>query len=201
MRKLVAAAFVSLDGVIQAPGGPEEDPADAFAMGGWTAPFWDEDTNPFDDVFSQSYDLLLGRKTYDIFAGYWPKPPHDQNPIGVAFNRVTKYVATSSPDTLDWANSVALSGDVPGRIAELKQADGPMLLTQGSSILLHALLAHDLIDELRLMIFPVVLGRGKRWFDDASHPSAFALERSHTSRTGVITGVYRRNGDIQTGSF
>ena len=201
MRRLVAAAFVSLDGVMQAPGGPEEDPTEDFALGGWTAPFWDEETTPFDDVFSQSYDLLLGRKTYDIFAGYWPRPPNDQTPIGEAFNRVTKYVVTSSPDTLQWANSVAIGGDVIGRIRTLKEGDGPMLLTQGSSVLLHALLAHDLIDELRLMIFPVVLGTGKRWFGAGSHPSAFALERRHTSRTGVVTGVYRRNGDIQTGSF
>lgn len=201
MRKLVAAAFVSLDGVMQAPGGPEEDPSEAFAFGGWTAPFWDEATTPFADVFNQTYDLLLGRKTYDIFAGYWPKPPNDQTPIGAAFNRVTKYVATSSPETLDWTNSVALTGDVPGRIADLKRGDGPMLLTQGSSVLLHALLASDLIDELRLMVFPVVLGRGKRWFDTGSRPSAFALETTQTSNTGVVTGVYRRNGEIQTGSF
>lgn len=201
MRKLIAAAFISLDGVMQAPGGPEEDTSDRFAFGGWTAPFWDEATVPFDGVFEQDYDLLLGRRTYDIFAGYWPKPPNDQTPIGAAFNRVTKYVATSAPDTLDWANSVALTGNVSARIADLKRSDGPVLLTQGSSLLLHSLLAEDLIDELRLMTFPVVLGHGKRWFDDSSRPSGFALEKSHTSATGVVTGVYRRDGEIRTGSF
>ena len=126
MRKLIAAAFVSLDGVMQAPGGPEEDPSGGFAFGGWTAPFWTEESNPFMGVFDQAsdhpFDLLLGRKTYDIFAGYWPV--HQEHPIGPLFNRVNKYVVTSTPDTLDWINSVGLSGDVPALIAELKQRIG-----------------------------------------------------------------------------
>lgn len=203
MRKLIAAAFVSLDGVMQAPGGPEEDPSDRFALGGWTAPFWDETTNPFMGVFDQPsdhpFDLLLGRKTYDIFAGYWPE--HQEHPIGPLFNRVTKYVATSAPDTLKWANSVGLSGDVPAGIARLKQGDGPDLLTQGSSVLLHTLLAQDLVDELRLMTFPVVLGEGKRWFDAGSRPARFTLERSETSATGVTSSLYRRAGEIRTGTI
>lgn len=203
MRKLIAAAFVSLDGVMQAPGGPEEDSSEHFALGGWTAPFWDEATNPFMGVFDQpadhSFDLLLGRKTYDIFAGYWPE--HQEHPIGPLFNRVTKYVATATPDTLTWVNSVGLSGDVPAKVAALKQGDGPDLLTQGSSVLLHSLLAHDLIDELRLMIFPVVLGAGKRWFDASSRPARFTLAQSETSATGVTSVLYRRAGAVRTGTI
>ena len=200
MRKLVAAAFVSLDGVMQAPGGPDEDPAQGFTFGGWTVPHWDEALTPFMDVFSQPFDLLLGRRTYDIFAAHWPRTP-DDDPIGALFNRVTKYVATSSPDTLAWANSRAIAGDIPAGIAALKQGDGPVLLTQGSAVLLHALLAHDLVDELRLMVFPVLLGCGKRWFDDTSRAGAFALETSATSATGVVSSVYRRDGPVTTGSF
>jgi len=202
MRKLIAAAFVSLDGVMQAPGGPEEDPSGGFAFGGWTAPFWTGDVDPFMGVFGQAsehpFDLLLGRRTYDIFAGYWPV--HQEHPIGPLFNRVIKYVATSTPDTLEWVNSVGLSGDVPARVAELKHGDGPELLTQGSSVLLHALLAHDLIDELRLMTFPVVLGGGKRWFDGLSRPGGFVLERSETTTGGVISSLYRRAGEVKTGT-
>jgi dihydrofolate reductase len=199
MRKLVVAAFVSLDGVMQAPGGQEEDPSGGFAFGGWTAPFWDGSFTPFMDVFGQPFDLLLGRKTYDIFAAYWPV--HQEIPIGPLFNRVAKYVATSAPDSLEWVNSVGLSGDVPGEVARLKQGDGPDLLTQGSSVLLHSLFANDLVDELRLMTFPVVLGRGKRWFADGSRPAGFVLDRTTTSPNGVISSLYRRSGDIRTGTI
>ncbi|CAN5327488.1 dihydrofolate reductase family protein [soil metagenome] len=203
MRKLIAAAFVSMDGVMQAPGGPEEDPSEKFALGGWTAPFWAEDTNPFMGVFEQSsdhpFDLLLGRKTYDIFAAYWPV--HQEIPIGPLFDRVTKYVATSAPKSLGWQNSVALSGDVPAEIAKLKQGDGPDLLTQGSSVLLHALFQHDLVDELRLMTFPVVLGRGKRWFDEGAAPAGFVLDKTLTFSTGVTSSLYRRAGEVRTGTI
>lgn len=200
MRKLIVAAFTSLDGVMQAPGGPTEDPSGGFAFGGWTFPYWDEAMNPFMDVFDQPFDLLLGRRTYDIFAGHWPRMPED-DPIGAVFNRVTKYVATSSPDTLDWANSVALTGDVPASVAALKQGDGPPLLTQGSSVLIHALLEHGLIDELRLMTFPVLLGQGKRWFDSAARPGDLTLQQSAVSPTGVVMAVYRPAGEVRTGSF
>lgn len=203
MRKLIAAAFIGLDGVMQAPGGPEEDPSENFAFGGWTAPFWAEDTDPFMGVFDHPsdhpFDLLLGRKTYDIFAAYWPV--HQEHPIGPLFDRVTKYVATSTPDTLGWQNSVGLSGDVAAEIAKLKQGDGPDLLTQGSSVLLHTLLANDLIDELRLMTFPVVLGRGKRWFDEGAAPTGFVLEKTLTYSTGVTSSLYRRAGAVRTGTI
>lgn len=200
MRKLVAAAFVSLDGVMQAPGGPDEDTSGGFSLGGWVAPYWDDSVEAFLDMFDQPFELLLGRRTYDNFAAHWPRVPAD-DPIGAVFNRVTKYVVTSSPDTLTWANSVALDDDPIARITALKDGDGPTLLTQGSSVLLHALLEHDLIDELRLMTFPVILGRGKTWFGNGSQPASFIAERNETSKTGVTLGVYRRGGDVQTGSF
>lgn len=203
MRKLVVAAFTSLDGVIQAPGGPDEDVDDGFRFGGWVQPFFTEDMSPFMGVFDEPtdepFDLLMGRRTYDVFAAYWPH--HQEHPIGPLFDRVTKYVATSRPESLDWVNSRDLTADVPAEIARLKQGEGPILLTQGSSVLVHQLLAHDLVDELRLMTFPVVLGAGKRWFDSAAQPAAYVCEEQSLSATGVISALYRRAGLVQTGSF
>ena len=201
MRKIVAGAFVSLDGVMQAPGGPEEDPTDGFEQGGWTVPYWDEPMGQFmDECFSQPFDLLLGRKTYEIFAAHWPFVGED-DPIGKAFNGVTKYVATSSTAPLSWRNSVALKGDVAAEVSRLKQGDGPMLLTQGSSVLLQTLLAHDLIDELRLLTFPLVLGRGKRLFGQGTKAGALKLAENRVSTTGVTMSVYARAGAVKTGSF
>jgi dihydrofolate reductase len=201
MRKLVAAAFVSLDGVMQAPGGPEEDPTGGFTQGGWTVNYWDEPMGAFMGcMFSDPFDLLLGRKTYEIFAAHWPFMS-DDDPIAGTFNKVTKYVATSSTIPLTWANSVALRGDVAGEIAKLKQQSGPTLLTQGSSGLLQTLLKHDLIDEFRLLTFPLVLGPGKRLFGQGAKPNALALTSTSVSTTGVIMSVYQRAGDIKTGSF
>lgn len=203
MRKLVVAAFTSLDGVIQGPGGPDEDVSGGFALGGWVAPFFTDETSPFMGVFDEPlvepFDLLLGRRTYDIFASYWPH--HQEHPIGPLFDRVTKYVATSRPESLDWVNSVDLTADVPAEIARLKAGDGPMLLTQGSSILVHQLFRHGLVDELRLMTFPVVLGQGKRWFDGEAFPSSFALEQHSLTSTGVISTLYRPTGPVQTGGL
>jgi dihydrofolate reductase len=201
MRKIVTCAFVSLDGVMQAPGGPLEDPTGGFAHGGWTVPYWDDAMGQFmGAVFSQPFDLLLGRRTYEIFAAHWPFVGAD-DPIGPLFNRVTKYVATSSPEPLGWMNSVALQGDVAAEIARLKQGDGPMLLTQGSSVLLQTLLAHDLIDEFRLLTFPVILGCGKRLLGGTSSPGALKLTSHAVSTTGVIMGVYERAGAVVTGTF
>ena len=201
MRKIVAGAFVSLDGIMQAPGGPGEDPTGGFRHGGWTVPYWDEPMGRFmDDCFSQPFDLLLGRKTYEIFAAHWPFVAED-DPIGRTFNEVTKYVATSSTAPLGWRNSVALQGDVATAVARLKQGDGPMLLTQGSSVLLQTLLAHDLVDEFRLLIFPVLLGRGKRLFDQDTRDGALKLAESSVSTTGVTMNVYVRSGNVTTGSF
>lgn len=201
MRKIVAGAFVSLDGIMQAPGGPEEDPAGKFRHGGWTVPHWDEPMGRFmDECFSQPFDLLLGRRTYEIFAAHWPFVGGD-DPIGRTFNQVTKYVATSSTAPLEWRNSVALQGDVATAVTTLKQGDGPMLLTQGSSVLLKTLLAHDLIDEFRLLTFPVLLGRGKRLFGQDTRDGALKLVESSVSTTGVTMSVYARSGSVTTGSF
>ena len=201
MRKVVTAAFVSLDGVMQAPGGPPEDPTGGFTLGGWTVTYWDEPMGQFmGELFSESFDLLLGRKTYDIFAAHWPFVDAS-DPIAESFNRVTKYVATSSSEPLTWTNSVALRGDVAGEIARLKQEDGPTLLTQGSSVLLQTLLAHDLIDEFRLLTFPLVLGPGKRLFGRGTKPGALKLVSTAVSTTGVIMSVYHPAGMIRTGSF
>ncbi|WP_422036272.1 dihydrofolate reductase family protein [Reyranella sp.] len=201
MRKIAAGAFVSLDGVMQAPGGPEEDPTGGFEHGGWTVPYWDEPMGQFMDAcFSKPFDLLLGRRTYEIFAAHWPFVG-DDDPIGRVFNEVTKYVATSSTSPLTWNNSVALTGDVVAEIARLKQGTGPVLLTQGSSVLLQTLLAHDLIDELRLLTFPLVLGHGKKLFGPGSKAGALKLAESSVSTTGVTMGVYARAGAVTTGTF
>jgi len=201
MRKLVAAAFVSLDGVMQAPGAPQEDPTGGFTLGGWTVNYWDEPMGQFmGGIFTDPFELLLGRKTYEIFAAHWPFVEKD-DPIGQVFNAVTKYVATSSTEPLDWENSIALRGDVAAEIARLKQEDGPALLTQGSSGLLQTLLAHDLIDEFRLQTFPLVLGPGKRLFGQGAKPEALKLTANSVSTTGVIMSVYERAGAIKTGTF
>ena len=200
MRKVVAAAFMSLDGVIQAPGGPTEDPTRGFAQGGWTVNYWDDAMGQYmGESFSKPFDLLLGRKTYEIFAAHWPYVGPD-DPTGQLFDRVTKYVATSSSEPLTWVNSVVLH-DVPAGIAALKQTDGPDLLTQGSSVLLQTLLEHDLIDEFRLLIFPLVLGPGKRLFGQGARPAALKLAATTVSSTGVIMTTYVRAGAIVSGSF
>ena len=200
MRKINASTFISLDGVMQAPGGPEEDPTGKFKFGGWTVPFWDDASGAvMGEILSKPYDLLLGRKTYDIFAAYWPH--HNDNPIGEQFNAVTKYVATSSPTTLTWQNSKPLGSDVTASLRDLKKQDGPDFLIQGSSVLFRSLLASDLIDKITLLTYPVILGHGKRLFDDAALPSSFKLANSQASSTGVIMATYERAGDVKTGSF
>jgi dihydrofolate reductase len=201
MRKLIAAAFVSLDGVMQGPGGPPEDPTGGFTHGGWTVNYWDEPMGLFmGEMFASPFDLLLGRKTYEIFAAHWPFVGAD-DPTAASFNAVTKYVATSSSEPLTWTKSVALRGDVAAQIGRLKQEDGPNLLTQGSSVLLQTLLTHDLIDEFRLLVFPLLLGPGKRLFGQGTRPSALKLTATSTSKTGVVMSVYERAGAINTGSF
>ena len=201
MRKVVAAAFVSLDGVMQAPGGPPEDPTSGFTHGGWTVNYWDGPMGEFmGGMFTTPFDLLLGRKTYEIFAAHWPFVGKD-DPIGESFNRVTKYVATTSTAPLAWQNSVNLGGDVVAEISRLKQTDGPMLLTQGSSVLLQTLLAHDLVDEFRLLTFPLVLGPGKRLFGKGAKPGALKLTETKVSSTGVIMSVYHPAGAVQVGTF
>lgn len=201
MRKLVAAAFVSLDGVMQAPGGPKEDADGGFALGGWTFHHWDEVMGgAMDETFSAPFDLVLGRRTYDIFAAHWPRVPAD-DPLGQVFNRVTKHVATHRPDSLSWQNTAWLGQDVAAAMRDLKAGDGPDLLLQGSSDLIQQLLSADLIDTFRLLIFPVVLGGGKRLFGPGAIPAGLRLTNSQVSTTGVLVATYERAGDVTTGSF
>jgi dihydrofolate reductase len=199
MRKVVAGAFVSLDGVMQAPGAPEEDPSGGFAFGGWVFPHWDPVIgDEMGRSFAEPFDLLLGRRTYEIFAAHWP---YTEEEPAALFNGATKYVATSSTEPLAWQNSVRLEGDVPAAVARLKQEDGPTLLTQGSSVLVRSLLAAGLVDELNLRVFPVLLGRGKKLIGEDVLPGEWELVSSRTSSTGVILCSYRPKGPVRTGSF
>lgn len=197
MRKLTGAIFISLDGVIQAPGGPEEDPTGDFRLGGWVQPYWGD--SPFDDIIMGEYDLLLGKRTYDIFSAYWPY--NQDNPIGERFQRINKYVLTHSDEPLEWDNSQRLSGDTADAVAELKQSEGRDLLIQGSSTLYVPLLAAGLIDRLVVLTFPVILGRGKRIFDGSQQPGALKLGGHYVSDTGVVIAIYEPAGEVRTGSF
>ncbi|TCR70185.1 dihydrofolate reductase family protein [Bosea sp. BK604] len=200
MRKVVAATFLSLDGVMQAPGGPEEDVAGGFSHGGWTFHYWDEVMGEaMGKAFETPFDLLLGRRTYEIFAAHWPHAGAE-DPIAKVFNQVTKYVATSSNAPLTWQNSVALR-DPAAEVAKLKRQDGPNLLIQGSSVLIQTLLKDDLIDEIDVMVFPLILGKGKRMFGEGAIPAALKLVDSKASSTGVVMNRYRREGELKTGSF
>jgi dihydrofolate reductase len=199
MRKVLATAFISLDGVMQAPGGPEEDPTGGFRFGGWTAPYWDDAIGQvMGGIFSVPYELLLGRKTYEIFNAHWPHAKDD--PFADALNNVRKYVATTSKAPLTWKNSIAIH-DVPTDIARLKQEDGPTLMTQGSSDLIQTLLKHDLIDRFTLLIYPVVLGKGKRLFGTGTMPGTLKLVESKASPSGVVINTYERAGEVKVGSF
>jgi len=199
MRKLTGAVFVSLDGVMQAPGGPEEDPTSDFRFGGWVQPFWTENMGPFEDVIMGEYDLLLGKRTYDIFAAFWPYNQDD--PIGAKFQRINKYVLTHSDEPLSWEHSQKLTGDAAEAVAELKRSDGRDLLIQGSSTLYVPLLAAGLIDRLILMTFPVLLGEGKRIFDGSQTPGALKLVDHFVSDKGVVFATYEPAGEVPTGSF
>ena len=199
MRKLTGAVFVSLDGVMQAPGGPEEDPTSDFRLGGWVQPLWDEDMGPFEQLIMGEYDLLLGKRTYDIFSAYWPY--NQDNPIGEKFQRIDKYVLTHSDEPLEWENSHKLSGDTAAAVAELKKSDGRDLLIQGSSMLYPPLLSARLIDRLVLMTFPVLLGHGKRIFDGSEKPGALKLVDQFVSSTGVVLTAYEPAGEVKTGTF
>lgn len=200
MRKLTGAVFMSLDGVMQAPGGPEEDPSGVFMLGGWSFSFWDESMeHPFGKIIEAEYDLLLGKRTYDIFAAYWPY--NRDNPVGERFQRINKYVLTHSNEPLGWDNSQKLSGDTANAVGELKKSEGRDLLIQGSSTLYVPLLAAGLIDRLILMIFPVILGTGKRIFDGSQAPGALKLVDHFISDKGVVFATYEPAGEVPTGTF
>jgi dihydrofolate reductase len=199
MRKLAVQSMVTLDGVMQAPGGPEEDPTGGFAHGGWATTYFDEVLYEIvGEAMAKPFDLVLGRKTYEIFAAHWP---YDEGPIADRLNGAAKHVASRTLDRFEWRNSFPIEGDVPNGVAALKAQDGPELQVHGSADLIQTLLAADLVDELRLSIFPIVVGRGKRLFGDGTVPAAFELVESKSSTTGVLVGTYRKAGEPRTGSF
>jgi dihydrofolate reductase len=211
MRKLTVGVFVSLDGVMQAPGGPEEDKSGGFRYGGWIVPFQSDATGAaVGRLFDKPFDLLLGRTTYDIFAAHWPyfgtdpaAPDYDAGGAHIArtFNACTKFVATHRPGSLTWQNSQALGPDVVEAVRALKQTDGPNLIVQGSTELIHILLGAELVDHMQLLIYPIIFGKGKRLFDASAAPSALKLVKSEVSSDGVIIANYEPAGDIATGSF
>ena len=198
MRKILVLEFISLDGVIQAPGGPEEDTSGDFKYGGWTAPYFDDFAGKImADQMKQPFSLLLGRKTFDIFASYWPQ--HEDQWPGV--NDVTKYVVSNTLSSSTWKNSVFVKGDVVEELKKIKAEDGAPMQVYGSSNLVQTLLKNDLVDELWLKIFPVTLGKGKRLFDGGAIPAAFTLIESKVSPSGVIFANYKRAGEVKTGSM
>jgi dihydrofolate reductase len=202
MRKLVVLSFITLDGVMQAPGGPEEDPTGGFKHEGWVV-------GNFDDFLlkvmvkqtSKPFNLLLGRKTYEIFAAYWPYVNSSENPFAAKLNNAKKYVASKTLTKLDWNNSELINGDVPEGIKRIKEQDGPEIQIHGSGNLIQTLLKHDLVDELWLKIFPVTLGAGKHLFAEGTISAAFNLFESETSPSGVIIASYKRAGEVKTGSL
>lgn len=199
MRQLIVNAFLTLDGVMQAPGGPEEDLDGGFPHGGWSAGYWDEQMGEVMGAWlAQPFDLVLGRKTYEIFASYWPT---SDEPPAAPLNKATKHVASRTLTQLDWENSRLIEGDVADGVRALKTEDGPELQVHGSVNLLQTLLSHGLIDELRAWIFPLVLGTGKRLFDSGTLPAGLELAHSQVSSTGVIIATYRTHAPIRYGSL
>ncbi len=197
MRTLAVNTFLSLDGVMQAPGGPHEDPTGGFSLGGWGAPYFDE-AMLTRMAELEPYELLLGRGTYEIFAAHWP---YDEGPIADRLNGTRKHVASTTLDAPGWNNTTVIAGDVAAYVAELKRSDGPEIQVHGSPGLIQTLLEHDLIDEYRLWIFPIVIGTGKRLFGDGAIPMALRLVDSTTTATGVTVNTYVRAGAIEPGSF
>jgi dihydrofolate reductase len=200
MRKIIVLTFISLDGVMQAPGGPEEDPTGGFKYGGWVFPYFDQMAGEvMDKQINHSFDLLLGRKTYEIFSAYWPDQKNGL--IAEKFNSVKKYVVSTTLKELDWVNSVLISDNVVQELIKLKEQDGPALQVHGSGNLIQTLLKNDLVDELWLKIFPITLGGGKRLFAEGTIPAGFKLLDSVVSPKGVIFASYARDGEVKKGSF
>ena len=200
MRKLRATTFLTLDGVMQGPGGPSEDTEGGFSKGGWSVPFFDDQVGEAMTVFmAPPFDLLLGRKTFDIFAGYWPTAPQEEG--SKPLNEATKYVASRGRPALDWQPSVLLEGDAAEAVARLKMEDGPELQVHGSGDLLQTLFRHGLVDEFQVLVFPVLVGSGKRLFADGTVPTTLRLVDSRVSPSGVFIGRYAPAGELQTGTF
>ena len=200
MRELIVTTFVTLDGVMQAPGGPGEDDSGGFAHGGWSVPYWDELMGRVvAEATSRPFAMVLGRRTYEIMAAYWPHASEEEG--AKVFNDATKYVASRSRRTLEWSNSVLIEGDAAEGIARLKEGDGPELQVHGSGNLIQSLLANELVDRFRLWTFPLVLGSGKRLFAEGTIPAALTLVDSTVSTTGVVIGTYEPAGEVLTASF
>jgi len=199
MRKLIVLSFMTLDGVIQAPGAPEEDTSGGFTYGGWQAPYPDEIVGKvLTELWSEPFDLLLGRKTFEIFASYWPH--HAEEQPGSGINNATKYVASNTLHSHEWKNSVFLEGDAAEEVRKLKQQDGPAIHMYGSANLIQTLFKHDLIDQFVLMIYPITLGTGKRLFAEGTIPAAFKVSKGEVSPLGVIVANLERAGEVQTGT-
>ncbi|MGY1723988.1 dihydrofolate reductase family protein [Blastococcus sp. SYSU DS0533] len=203
MRPLVVTTFLTLDGVMQAPGGPEEDTTGGFRRGGWLVPHFDDAMGArVERWFASAEDFLLGRGTYEIFAAHWPKAPTEGDPVGTALNTLTKHVASRTlTGPLEWDAARLLDGDVPSAVRELKAQDGGELQVHGSAGLVHTLLREDLVDELRLITFPVVVGAGKRLFADGSAPRSWRLTSSEVTSTGAVMAAYQRVGELETGDL
>lgn len=198
MRRIIVLSFITLDGVMQAPGGPQEDTDDGLKYGGWVVPHFDEQGGQImHEQMTKPLDLLLGRRTYEIFASYWPT--HESEWPGI--NSATKYVVSSTRTNSLWDNTVFIKDNVVEAIRRLKQQDGPDLQVHGSGNLIQTLLAHDLVDEFWLKIFPVTLGTGKRLFDKGTIPASYTLIESKSTPSGVIIATLKRAGDVKTGSF
>lgn len=202
MRDVYVTTFLSLDGVMQAPGGPEEDPSDGFTLGGWSYGYFDDEVGAeMDRVLGRPFDLLLGRKTYDIFAAFWPNASGDQDDAAGPLNRATKYVASRGTPELAWERSVLLEGDAAAAVAALKQSDGPELQVHGSGDLVQTLLAAGLVDRWHLVIHPVLIGSGRRLFADGTVPVSLRLVEGRVTKGGTFLGTYAPDGEVKVGSF
>jgi dihydrofolate reductase len=200
--QLTLHTFLTLDGVMQAPGGPEEDPDDGFAYGGWSFPYGDEDFGAaMTGWFEHASAFLLGRKTYQIFSGHWPRVTDPGDPIAAKLNALPKFVASTTLTSADWQNSSILSGDVAAEVAKLKEQPGDELQVHGSGALAQTLIDHDLIDEYRLLVFPVHLGSGKKLFRDGAKPAALRHISTTTTGTGVVITTYQPDGPVRLGSY
>jgi dihydrofolate reductase len=200
MRQLIVQTFLTLDGVMQAPGGPGEDDDGGFAHGGWSVNYWDDQMGEvMAEATSRPFAMVLGRRTYDIMAAFWPHASEEEG--AKTFNDATKYVASRSRPTLEWSNSVLIEGDAADGLAALKREDGPELQVHGSANLIQTLLRHNLVDQFRLWVFPVVVGPGKRLFGDGTTPAGLRLVDHKVSSTGVVMGTWEPAGELVTGSF
>lgn len=202
MMKVTVTTFLTLDGVMQGPGGPEEDPSGGFEQGGWLVPYADEDMNRFvADWFALADGFLLGRRTYEIFSAYWPRVTDEHDPVASRLNKLPKYVASKTLQSVEWNNSTLLKGHVPEEVVKLKRQPGKELQVHGSGNLVQTLMAHDLVDEYRLWFYPVVLGSGRRLFGEGSAPTALKLVDTKMTSTGVVIHTYQPAGEVKFGSF